>query len=147
MKLLAGFAIAGVLAAAVMATVRLAPVDPAAWHQPIGAVPGENGATGPVFVQQERGAFAFLPATTATPEHLLADLAAFAATQPRTREIAGAVREGRITWMQRSVFWGFPDFITADTTPNGIRLWSRQRDGRRDFGVNMARLTLWLAAR
>lgn len=147
MKLLAGFAIAGVLAAAVMAAVRLAPVDPAAWHRPIAEVPGEVGAVTEILVRVEKGALAFWPATTAPPEQMLADLAAFAATQPRTREIAGSVAEGRITWVQRSVFWGFPDFITAETTATGVRLWSRQRYGRRDFGVNLARLSLWLQGR
>lgn len=148
MNVLAGLAMAGLVGAAVvMAAVRLAPVDPAAWHRPIAEVPGEAAAAGPILVPVEKGALAFWPATAAPPEQMLADLAAFAATQPRTRNIAGAVEEGRLTWMQRSAFWGFPDFITAETTATGVRLWSRQRDGRGDFGVNLARLSLWLQGR
>lgn len=148
MNLLTGLAVAGVLAvAAVMAAVRLAPVDPAAWHRPVAEIPGEAGATAPVFVQKKQGAFAFWPATSATPDAMLATLGGVAAAQPRTHEIAGSVAEGRITWIARSRFWGFPDFITAETTGRGVRLWSRQRDGRGDFGVNLARLRLWLAGK
>lgn len=144
MKVVAGLAIAGLIAAAaLMAAVRLAPVDPLKWHQPLAEVPGEATASGPILLRLPEGALAFWPAGAISPDGALAKLDAFAATQPRTQKIAGSLAEGRITWMQRSWFWGFPDFITAETTAAGLRLWSRQRDGRGDFGVNAARLSLW----
>ena len=151
MRGIVGIALVGLVgAAALMAVVRLVPLDPAVWHQPVPEVPGEVrgevAASGPVLVSTSRGALAYWPAGKTAPGRLLADVARFAATQPRTRLLAGSVAEGRISWVQRSAFWGFPDVITAETTGAGLRLWSRQRDGRSDFGVNAARLALWLRA-
>ena len=71
-------------------------------------------------------------------------------TDPRTERVAGAPGEGRITWVQRTRLWGFPDYITADAQPapgGGTRLeiLSRLRFGREDMGVNRTRVTRWLA--
>jgi uncharacterized protein (DUF1499 family) len=80
------------------------------------------------------------------PEAALARLAERAATLPRVRLLAGSPAEGRMTWVARSAFWGFPDYITAEIGPSGLRLWSRQRFGSADLGVNRARLADWIDA-
>jgi len=75
----------------------------------------------------------------------LARLAAVAEASPRVRLLAGSVEEGRMTWVARSVVWGFPDYVTAEAGPKGLEVWSRLRFGRSDLGVNWARLEDWLA--
>ena len=50
-----------------------------------------------------------------------------------------------MTYITRSLLWGFPDYTTAQTTPQGTRLYARQRFGSNDWGVNAARLRDWLA--
>ena len=45
---------------------------------------------------------------------------------------------------------GFPDYITAEASQSGdgarLDIFSRQRFGRGDWGVNAARLRVWLGA-
>ncbi|NEY89269.1 DUF1499 domain-containing protein [Tabrizicola oligotrophica] len=124
------------------AYVRLAPDDPARWHVALAEIAGEAEAVSPVIRQVPGGAVAFLPA--ADPAAALARLAEVAEASPRTRRLAGSLDEGRITWIARSQLIGFPDYISAETTDRGLRIWSRQRYGRGDLGVNLRRLTDWL---
>jgi uncharacterized protein (DUF1499 family) len=90
------------------------------------------------------------PAFAATPEEVLAALDAIARATPRTRVLAGSVAEGKITYVTRSAFWGFPDYTTVLAVPveGGAApvIWARQRYGRGDLGVNRARVERWLAA-
>jgi hypothetical protein len=77
----------------------------------------------------------------------------------RTKRIAGRVEDGRITFVTRSKFWGFPDYTTIgmraggagnETSEEGaqyqIAMLARQRFGLADMGVNMARLKRIAAA-
>lgn len=107
--------------------VRLAPDDPARWHVAVPEAP-------------VRGAVLFLPGDGRA---LLEALVARVAGEARVTLLAGAVEAGRITWVARSAVWGFPDYITAEVGPDGLRLWSRQRYGTGDYGVNAARLRRW----
>lgn len=63
----------------------------------------------------------------------------------RTKVIAGAANERRLTFLTRSAVWGFPDYTTIELreTAQGyeIAMLARLRFGRSDFGVNQARLT------
>lgn len=122
--------------------VRLAPSDPARWHlaPPADLFQGlQPGQVKPL----EGAAVLILPAED--PAALLARLDAVALATPRTRRLAGSPDEGRITWITRSALWGFPDYTTAEATPQGLRLYARLRFGRSDMGVNAARLRDWLA--
>ena len=70
---------------------------------------------------------------------------------PRT-EWTGKSGDGlRLEAIQRSAAFGFPDRITIEVTPLSadratLTIFSRSRYGRRDFGVNQARVEGWLAA-
>ncbi len=130
--------------------IRFAPDDPARWNVSIGAPgPATPGPCADKVVTVPRGARAdcLLPGT---PEKLLVRLDAVALAHPRTHRLAGTPGEGRITWVSRSLIWGFPDYITAQAVaaPGGTRLdiLSRQRYGEGDMGVNAARLKDWLGA-
>lgn len=112
--------------------VRLAPQVVARWHVVV-----------PEAVDTRAGALRVIAA--ADPRAVLARLVEVAAGTPRTAVLAGSVAEGRVTWVARSRLWGFPDYITAEVTPGGVRIWSRLRFGRSDLGVNAARLEDWIA--
>ena len=81
---------------------------------------------------------------------LLASLDAVARTEPRVKVVAGSTETGRITYVQRSAIFGFPDYISVTAVEteagSGLILWSRSRYGYSDLGVNQARLQRWLAA-
>ena len=124
--------------------IRLAPSDPAVWHiDPVTdtvpdcipyAVPG--------------GARAACEVADSAAD-ALARLDAVAVAFPHTLRIAGSPAQGRITWVTRSLLWGFPDYTTAAVVPapqgSRIDLFARQRFGQHDWGVNAARLQSWLA--
>lgn len=122
-----------------MAYVRLAPSDPALWHVALDPSPAAVATPSPDAVTQLPNA-AYIDSTAP-----LALWDAVAMATPRTQRLAGSVAEGRVTYITRSLLWGFPDYTTAQTTPQGTRLYARQRFGSNDWGVNAARLRDWLA--
>lgn len=140
------FLIAGI---ALLAYIRLAPSDPTQWHV---AVATPDAATpGPCAdhikpVPKGARATCLLPSN---PQDTLKKLEAIALTSMRTQHLAGSADQGRITWVARSFLMGYPDYVTAETsqTPEGTRLdiFSRQRFGSEDMGVNAARLRDWLS--
>lgn len=128
------------------AWVRLAPHDTARWHvDPLAAAAPARGG----WLVRPEGGNAPAPVLAASPEEVLAALAAIAADTPRTRMLAGSVQEGRITWVTRSALWGFPDYTTATAVavPGGAApvILARLRFGADDLGVNRARVEDWLA--
>ncbi len=136
-------------ALALMAYIRLAPSDPKAWHIAIAngdAIPQGTCTDHIALVAKGARAACILPLT---PAAVLDKLEAIALTSPRTLHLAGSAAEGRITWVSRSFLMGYPDYITAEVTQTarGTRLdiFSRQRFGEADLGVNAARLKDWLA--
>lgn len=83
--------------------------------------------------------------------------------QPRVSIVADdrlvgsdAAVEGIVTYVQRSAFFGFPDYISVrfvsagsfdDGTPaSTLVVFSRSRLGESDLGVNEKRVNAWLAA-
>ena len=120
--------------------IRVAGDDVARWHvqpEPALSVPVNAGV-----VKVPLGAVARI----AGGVEALARVASIAAQTPRTTLVAGSVAEGRMTWVTRSAFWGFPDYTTAQVMPDGsLGIWARQRYGQNDHGVNAARLKVWIA--
>jgi uncharacterized protein (DUF1499 family) len=90
------------------------------------------------------GAALRLAPARGAPADLLARLDAIALATPRTIRLAGSPADGRITWVTRSLLWGFPDYTTAEARPDGLYIHARLRFGRSDLGVNAARLQDWL---
>lgn len=82
------------------------------------------------------------------PDAVLRRIDAVIRAAPRTRVIAGSVEEGRITYLTRTAFWGFPDLTHVQATPEtgGTRLLvtARQWLGGYDWDVNRDRVTGWL---
>lgn len=85
-----------------------------------------------------------------SPRALLARFNAIARARPRTAVVAGDLDSLMITYVQRSRFIGFPDYLTVKAVAlkggAGLIVYSRARYGRSDFGVNRARVEAWLAA-
>jgi len=137
------------LTVATLAYVRLAPVDPARWHVDLAtarpAALARPAADGKVQALAG-GAYADLPLSSADATSRLTRLDAIALATPRTRRFAGNPAQGHVTWQTRSLIWGFPDYTTAQITPQGLTLYARLRFGGGDMGVNAKRLTGWLAA-
>ncbi len=140
-------------AAAGWSVVLLAPDDPARWHADPAAIalrvtPNEVllAAAGTTSAAPH-GVIAIRPGS---PEALLARFDSVARLQPRVTVLAGTVAEGMITYVQRSRWMRFPDYITVKAVPAeggaGLIVWSRSRYGYGDFGVNRARVQAWLAA-
>jgi uncharacterized protein (DUF1499 family) len=120
------------------AYVRLAPSQVARWHTD--PAEGTAGATSHI-------AKVFVPLP---PAEALAAFDAVAMAEPRTRRLAGSAVEGRITYVSRSAFWGFPDYTTVAAIPHDDGAWllihARARFGQSDLGVNAARTARWTAA-
>ena len=123
--------------------IRLAVADPAEWHidlvkaRPAGLVPNPSAG----ITRLEGGAF--LDLASSDPMQALQTIARAAEATPRTRILAGSVAGGHVTWETRSLLWGFPDYTTAQITPEGLALYARLRFGQGDLGVNAARLQSW----
>jgi uncharacterized protein (DUF1499 family) len=124
--------------------IRLAPdeVDFVHVDPPFGANPGAP-------ILADNGAL-FAEDFNAPPETVLAAVITVAAATPRTTIVAGDIDERMITFVTRSLVFGFPDYTTvrAVATATGTRLTilARLRYGKSDFGVNEARVREWLKA-
>jgi len=110
-----------------LAFVRLAPSDVARWHKPVGPAETTDGAGWSARVVPARAG-------------LLSDLHQGMIALPRTELLAGAVGEGRLTYVTRSRWIGFPDYTTIEQDGDVIKLYARLRFGQSDLGVNKARL-------
>ena len=85
------------------------------------------------------------------PADLLARVKRVALAEPDTKELPGAPdRERGARFVQYTRLMRYPDTIDVDIIPAGegstLALYSRSLVGRKDFGVNRARLQRWLAA-
>jgi len=63
---------------------------------------------------------------------------------PRTRLLAGSAKDGFVTYVTRSKWFGFPDYTTVRQDDGQIGIWGRLRYGASDMGVNKARVDGWL---
>ncbi|WP_298835619.1 DUF1499 domain-containing protein [uncultured Roseobacter sp.] len=118
---------------AVMVAVRLAPDDPARWHQPVASDSDQD---------MPGGAIRVIPAE---PD-ALAQADVYLQTLPRTTRLAGSAEEGMVTYVTRSRVFGFPDYTTLQYNNGTLRAYARLRFGVSDLGVNRGRLEQLLAA-
>ncbi len=137
--ILFGLGIAGAVAVQVFA--RMTPSDPEALH--VEPRMPEDGAGDWPLPNGHRAA----RLTGESPEAALARFDAIATATPRTRQIAGSPESGRITYLTRTRFWGFPDVTSVAAAPAGdqtrVTAYGRAVIGGYDWGVNRARLASW----
>ena len=110
-----------------MAYVRFAPSETARWHVPVEASADKDMAGGAVRI---------IPG--GADEMTRLDVAMQAL--PRTEVLAGSAAEGRVTYVTRSKWMGFPDYTTLEGRGDQIAVFARLRFGKSDVGVNKARL-------
>jgi hypothetical protein len=125
--------IIGTLIIGLMIYIRVAPSDVARWHVNLSF---DKNAT------EIGGSKRVIDGDAA---QLIAKLDTIIRSEPRTIVLAGSVAEGWITYVVRTKWMGFPDYVTMQSKNDGIRLFSRLRFGRSDLGVNAARLDRWIA--
>lgn len=104
--------------------------------------PGFAGAT---------AAHAESPVFPVAPRVLMQAVKQLATEEPRTELVHGDAGHGQAEFVARSRVFRFPDRITVAVfaVPGGgersaLAVWSRAVYGRRDFGVNRARVERWL---
>ncbi len=114
-----------------LAWIRLGPSDPAVWHVDP-KVTADQDLAGGVRRRISGGAD-----TVQALHRVILET-------PRTEVLAGAPDEGRITYVTRSLWMGFPDYTTVQLEGDSVEIYARQRFGQSDQGVNRARVTGWL---
>ena len=127
--------------------MRLVGSDATAWHVDLARMvrpgtPNDFLAATPGFTSAEPDSR--LEREGRDPEAFLRAVDRIAMAEQRTRRLAGSPAEGRITYVQRSRVFGFPDYITVEARGRDRAIWSRARFGRDDLGMNRARVERWL---
>ena len=141
----------GVLAAGASIAIRRASDDPAQWHlDPLTAPTPSTPNSYRVAPSGERiDRDADAPTFSVPVADLAATFDAVALGDDRVEVLAGSASDGFVTYVQRSAFFAFPDyvsvrFIEADGGGSTLAVFSRSRYGQSDLGVNKKRVTRWL---
>ena len=130
---------------------RMSGDDPKVWH--VDPATAERTGKPNDFLVAPEGATTAKPDRIATmrnvkPEELLFQFDAIA-MPAGAKVIAGSVKDLWITYVQRTMILGFPDYITVKAVPvddgAALIIWSRSRYGHSDFGVNKSRVEGWLS--
>lgn len=125
-----------------LAWIRLVPSDPDDWH--VNPRKADDPGQGGVLLLPGPEAKTY----RATPKTLLSVFDRIAMAAPRTETLAGSVPTGRITYVARTKWLRFPDYITVAAVPveggSQLAVYSRSRFGKSDLGVNRKRLDRWL---
>jgi uncharacterized protein (DUF1499 family) len=141
----------GVLAIGASIGIRRASDDPAEWHldpltAPTPSTPNSYRVA-PAGESIDRDADA--PTFSVSVSELAAAFDTVALGDDRVEVLAGSASDGFVTYVQRSAFFAFPDyvsvrFIAADDGGSTLAVFSRSRYGKGDLGVNKKRVTRWL---
>ena len=132
--------------------IRAAGHDPARWHVDP-ATAERTGKPNDYLVAPEGTTAApvdrVLGVLGESPAAVMARLDAVARAAPRTEVVAGTPEELFVTYVQRSKWIGFPDYVSVKAVPveggGSLIVWSRARYGYSDLGVNADRVERWLA--
>lgn len=137
-----GLYLLGIVILAGLLWVRLSPHDADRWHvDPADADPPRGN--GYRIIGEEA------PRFLGDPQLVIETLIDVARTEDRARILDGGVDEGLITFVTRTKWVGFPDYVTFKAVAEGDRTKlaaiSRARYGGSDWGVNRERLDRWFA--
>ncbi len=121
-----------VLIGGLVVFIRVAPNDPTQFH----VVPE---------VSENKDLLGGVKRRVKTGPDGLARFHAVALGAPRTYVLAGTVEDGHVTYVSRTKWMGYPDLASVKQDNDDLLIYARQRFGRKDFGVNKARIDGWLA--
>ncbi len=135
--------------------VRRAAVEPEVWHiDPTTAPPTGNPnwyRLTPDEAPSERDGQrdGSAPVFQVDVAELAAAFDAVATGDDRVEVIAGSATDGFVTYMQRSFFFGFPDFVSVTFVEvdggSSLSIFSRAQFGKSDLNVNQKRVERWVA--
>jgi hypothetical protein len=135
------------VALALAAYIRLAPSDPARWHEDPRLV--SRPATPNFHLIRMVGGDA-MPQVFQMPAPELARRIDEIARADGATRLAGSPEAGHITYISRTRLMGYPDYTSVLVEPAGdgamVLAFARARFGHSDLGVNRARLERWLGA-
>lgn len=138
------------LAVGVAIGMRRVSDDPAEWHvdpltAPTPSTPNSYRVA-PAGETIDRNEDA--PTFSVSSDELARAFDAVALGDDRVEVLAGSASEGFVTYVQRSAFFAFPDYVSVrfieTETGSTLALFSRSRFGQSDLGVNKKRVTRWL---
>ncbi len=122
-----------VLIVAGLAYIRLAPSDVERWHDM------------PDFDSDQDLAGGVMRILDPVDQAQFADLVDVIQASDRVTHLAGSVADGKITFIARTKWMGFPDYVTLQWRNGRLRIYSRLRFGQSDLGVNGRRLQAWVS--
>lgn len=122
-----------ILSMGVLAYVRFAPSNPARWHVPL------------TFDRNDRFPQGVERVISDADEATLAQLHDIILAEPAAVHFEGSLAQGHVTYIVRSKWIGFPDYVTVQLTDGTLRIYARLRFGHSDLGVNFKRVRRWLA--
>lgn len=122
-----------VLIIAGLAYIRLAPSDVNIWHDM------------PDFDTDQDLAGGVMRVIDSVDQEQFAKLVDAINASDRVTLLAGSVQDGKITFIARTKWMGFPDYVTLQLRDGRLRIYSRLRFGRSDLGVNARRMDAWLS--
>ncbi len=134
----------GLIGVVLLAYIRLAPSDPARWHEDPRLV--SRPGTPNFHLIRMVGGDAMPRVYQMAPGELAARVDEIARADGATL-LAGSVRGLHMTYLSRSRLMGYPDFTSVLIEPAGdgamLLAFARARFGNSDMGVNRARLERW----
>lgn len=122
-----------VLIIAGLAYIRLAPSDVQRWHEM------------PDFDTDQELAGGVMRVIEPIDQAQFAKLIGVIRASDRVTPLAGSVQDGKITFIARTKWMGFPDYVTLQLRDGRLRIYSRLRFGQSDLGVNARRMDAWLS--
>ncbi len=136
-----------VLALAGMGYIRLAPSDPARWHEDPRLVQRPRTPNYHLVRMVDGDA---LPQVFDEAPRPLAERIDAVARADGAVLLAGSVSAGHMTYLTRTPIMGYPDYTSIRVEPAGegamVLAFARARFGHSDMGNNRARVERWLAA-
>lgn len=134
-------------ALALAAYIRLAPSDPARWHEDPRLV--TRPSTPNFHLIRMVGGDAMPRVFQLAPDALATRIDEVARADGATL-LAGSVQAGHMTYLTRTPLMGYPDYTSILIEPAGegamLLAFARARFGHSDMGNNRARLERWIAA-
>ncbi len=145
LKIIAILLVASVIG--VLAYIRLAPSSAGVWH--VDPLTAKMPKTPNAFILRPGYGKKQVPEFAVSATVLAQKFDAMVMSEPRVSQLAGSVAELWVTYLVRTKWMGYPDyvsvkFVAISENRSTLAIFSRSRFGKSDLGVNRARVLGWL---